>query len=205
MGSTKDFFHCPLGLQRIPEARETWEQCKSKHRGMKTYMAVFQLFFWAEDRKVSVDVCVCVCVCVHVCALPSVTADEMLQEGYRHPWRGGLMLPTVQGRNLTHRRPKCGASGSRTPQPLPLLPLDTDHHWGPEWVSVTSQLKRFLRERESASQWERDTPTGLGWGRWLFHSQLAWKLHQPFSFPKAANVGGGCQTWIPQNAHPASY
>ena len=161
-----------------------WYWYKSKHWGVKMYTAVLQSFFWAEDRKVQTCACSCVCVCV----LPSVMVGEMLCEGRTHILPGTREEPDTQG-DWMWSFGKLLSSATAFPV------LRHSSSLGPI----------FLRERVSRQESNTDTPTGLGWGSWLFHNRLEWTLHQPFSFLKAANVSGGCQIWILETAHPESY
>lgn len=96
--------HYTLGLQRIPEARQTdtrvvyiqtlWNE--------NVYNSVLNIF---ELRQGSACMgAVCAFVCIHVCVLPSVTvADEMLSEMYCTSWTDGHIFPIVQGRKLRQR------------------------------------------------------------------------------------------------------
>lgn len=156
----------------------------------------------------------CLGVCIHVCVLPSVTTpDEMLSEMDCRSWREGHTLPILQKRKWRHRRIKCAPQVASLLSHHLVLTCNTASSLK-AWLRWTCQLSakeiRYSWKKEMQSQQERnrlrdrDTPTGLVWVRSLFHSQLAWKLHRSFSFPKAANVSGGCQTWILQNAYPAN-
>lgn len=134
--------------------------------------------------------------------------DEKLCGKHYLSWRHARTLPVGEERRLRpwelYIKPPATSFSASTSS----YPATQSSSWRSDWeVNVNYQLKRFtqISQRERNRFYNRNTLTGLVWVRWLFHSQWVWKLRQPFSFPKAADVSGGCQTWIPQNAYPANY